>query len=92
MKGEQTRISLAKNLLKLNQTLQETVDYLHTLPVTEKSQHVIWDLLSVQKQIIAEYDEVYLLLKAEFLLNREDFKNLKLKYLDLKAVPKTNND
>lgn len=92
MKGEQNRISLAKNLLKLNQTLQETINYLSTLPVTETSQHIIWDLLSVQKQIIVEYDEMYLLIKAEFLLNREDFKNLKLKYLDLKAFPKSNND
>lgn len=92
MKGEQNRVNLANRLLALNQTLQETIDYLKQAAVSEGSQQIILNLLSVQQEVIAEYDELYLLLKADYLLNCEDFQHLHLKYLDLKPVPKSRSD
>jgi hypothetical protein len=83
LEGEQDKIRKAKYLYSIYEHLQHAINRIKARNPGSSPEIIAPDLIKAQKEIIKEYDELYLLLKVRFLMNRKDFDVLKLKYIDV---------
>lgn len=82
MEGEQKNVRKAKYLYSLYEYLQNAINRIEARNPESRLELIAPDLIKARKEIIKEYDELYLLLKVEFLINRKDFDMLELEYID----------
>ncbi|BDR55635.1 hypothetical protein [Xylocopilactobacillus apis] len=82
MKGEQDNIRRAKHLFSIYEILQKSIKQIQDKIPESTIECIAPDLLLMQKEIVKEYDELYLLLKIRYLIDRKDFNELNLKYID----------
>lgn len=88
MRGEHESILRAKHLLSLYEMIEKTID---RIKMDGTLHNVAPELLRARREILSEYNELYLLLKVKYLINRQDFNQLNLRHIELnEEVDNTN--